>query len=324
MLEIFLQNFTSPIVLFFILGAFAGILKSDLAVPDSMGRYLSIYVMMSIGFTGGVQVSYIENFTYQILSTIILAISLSFTLPFLAYLLINKTTNLDKPTAAALAAHYGSVSIVTFAAAINFLILNNDTYSGYMSSILALMEAPAIVSGLYIAHVYAPETNIHPKEQAKLAYEIFANGAVLLILGSFLIGIISGKAGLQKVAPFLVDPFQGILCIFMLDMGLIVTKNIQNLQKITWSLILYGIYMPLINSLIGLFAAYLIGLSKPDALLFMALMASSSYIAVPAAMKLALPEAKESIYLPISLGVTFPFNITIGIPIYYIISKIIL
>ncbi|NDB82098.1 MAG: sodium-dependent bicarbonate transport family permease [Alphaproteobacteria bacterium] len=324
MLEIFAQNILSPIVLFFLLGAFAGILKSDLSVPESMGRYLSIYIMMSIGFTGGVSVSCIESFSYQILITIFAAISLSFLIPFLSFALIRWTANLDTPTAAALASHYGSVSIVTFAASVNFLILNQEVYSGYMSSILALMEAPAIVSGLYIAHIWAPETNIHAKEQKKLASEIFANGAVLLILGSFFIGAVSGRSGLEKVSPFLVSPFQGILCMFMLDMGLIVTGNIQNLRKITSSLVIFGIYMPLINSIIGLVFAYLVGLNKGDGLLFMTLIASSSYIAVPAAMRLALPEAKESIYLPISLGVTFPFNIIIGIPFYYFIANLIL
>ncbi len=324
MFEIFAQNALSPGVLFFLLGAFAGFLKSDLTVPDSMGRYLAIYIMMSIGFNGGVSVCTIEHFSTHILMTIICGIAMSFLLPFLGFYLLCNTTSLDKPTSAALSAHYGSVSIVTFAAAVNFLILNQEQYSGYMSSILALMEAPAILSGLFLAHKFAPETNIHSKEEWRLATEIFANGSVLLILGSFFVGFVSGVPGLEKVAPFLVDPFQGILCMFMLDLGLIVTRNMQSLNSITYSVIAYGIYMPLTSALLGLAISYCIGLSKADGVLFMTLMASSSYIAVPAAMRLALPEANSSIYLPTSLGVTFPFNILFGIPLYYLVASIFL
>lgn len=277
--------------------------------------------MMSIGFKGGVSASEIDSFTHQILLTIFSGVFLSFTIPFLGYTILNLTTKLDKPTSAALSSHYGSVSIVTFATAINFLQTNLVNYSGYMPSILALMEAPAILSGLYLAHRVAPETNTHKKEQMILAKEIFTNGAVLLILGSFVVGAISGKPGLDKVAPFFVAPFQGIICMFLLDCGLIVTKNIQNLRAISLPVLMFGIYMPLVCASIGLFFAYIIDLSQGDALLFIILSASSSYIAVPAAMRLALPEAKSSIYIPISLGITFPLNIILGIPLYYSVVK---
>jgi hypothetical protein len=321
LLEIFFQNLISPAILFFILGAFAGYLKSDLNVPESMGRYLSIYLMMSIGFKGGVSVSEIDQFSNNIILTISSGILLSFTLPFLGYFFLTKTTNLDKPTSAALAAHYGSVSIVTFATAINFLQTNNIIFSGYMVSILALMEAPAILSGLYLAHRVAPETNKHSKEERILAREIFTNGAVLLIIGSFIVGSISGNNGLEKVAPFIVDPFQGIICMFMLDMGLIVTRNLQHLKSISFSTVLFGIYMPIISAIIGKIFATFIGLNVGDMTLLIVLCASSSYIAVPAAMRLALPEAKSSIYIPISLGVTFPLNIMFGIPLYLWLSQ---
>jgi uncharacterized protein len=321
LLEDFFLNLLSPSILFFILGASAGLLKSDLTVPQSMGKFLGTYLMMSIGFKGGVSASAIDSFTHHILLTVFSGIFLSFTIPFLGYIILNLTTELDKPTSAALSSHYGSVSIVTFAAAINFLQANQAHYSGYMPSILALMEAPAILSGLYLAHRVAPETNRHKKEQMILAKEIFTNGAVLLILGSFIVGAISGKSGLDKVAPFFVEPFQGIICMFLLDCGLVVTSNIQNLRIISLPVIMFGIYMPLICASLGLILSYLIGLSQGDALLFIILSASSSYIAVPAAMRLALPEAKSSIYIPISLGITFPINIILGIPLYYSIVK---
>ena len=190
-----------------------------------------------------------------------------------------------------------------------------------MAAILAIMEVPAILSGLYLAHRVAPETNSHIREEKILAKEIFTNGSVLLLLGSFIVGITSGHEGLNQVSSFLVDPFQGVICIFMLDMGLIVTKRLQNLRLISASVILFGIYMPLFGAIIGLVLSHLIGLELGSSILFMTLCASASYIAVPSAMKLALPEAKESVYVPISLGVTFPFNIIFGIPLYFALAK---
>ena len=321
MIHILSQNLLSPTILFFVLGAFAGFLKSDLNVPGAMGRYLAIYLMMSIGFKGGVSVSEIEHFSNQILLTIIFSILFSFLIPFVGYYFLKISTKLDNVTSAALAAHYGSVSIVTFATGVNFLQLNDVAFSGFMAAILAIMEAPAILSGLYLAHKVAPETDKHVKEEKILSREIFTNGAVLLLLGSFLVGSISGTSGLQKVAPFLVDPFQGVICMFMLDMGLIVTKNLRNLKSIPLSVILFGIYMPLFGAMVGLILSMIIGLDLGSSCLFMVLCASSSYIAVPSAMRLALPEAKASIYIPISLGVTFPINIIFGIPLYFAIVK---
>ena len=245
----------------------------------------------------------------------------SYTLPFAGYFFLTKTSNLAKPTCAALAAHYGSVSIVTFAAAVNFLEISNITYSGYMASVLAIMEAPAILSGLFLAHRAAPETNTHSREERKLAKEIFANGAVLLILGSLIIGAISGKNGLEKVSGFLIDPFQGILCLFLMDMGLIVTRNLKNLRAISLNVVLFGIYMPLFSALISALAISYFVSNVGNLFLFMVLCASSSYIAVPAAMRLALPEAKPQIYIPISLAVTFPLNIIFGIPLYFYVAK---
>ncbi len=321
MLDIISQNLLSPTILFFILGASAGFLKSDLNVPDSMGRYLGIYLMMSIGFKGGVSVSEIESFSREIMLTIFCGILFSFIIPFIGYFFLKISTNLDRATASALSAHYGSVSIVTFATCVNFLQSKHIEYSGFMAAILAIMEIPAILSGLYLAHRVAPETNSHKKEEKILAKEIFTNGSVLLLLGSFIVGSISGKSGLNQIAPFLVNPFQGVICMFMLDMGLIVTRRLQDLRLISAKVILFGIYMPLLSVAIGLILSKLIGLDLGSSILFMTLCASASYIAVPSAMRLALPEAKESVYVPISLGVTFPFNIIFGIPLYFAIAK---
>ena len=323
-LQLVSQNIFSPAILFFMLGIAAGFLKSDLEVPESISRYLSIYLMMAIGVKGGVAISNTQDFSVTILAVIAAGIAMSLLMPFLAFALLRSTTRLDGPTAAAVAAHYGSISIVTFATATAFLKGNEIGYAGYIVAIVALMEAPAIFSGLYIAHKAAPETRSHKSEEKRLSREVFTNGAILLLFGAFAIGWITGQPGLDKVAGFLEAPFQGVLCLFLLDMGLTVTKNLNQLRAFTWQLVLFGLYMPLIGAGLGLSASWLIGLDLGTGTLFTVLCASASYIAVPAAMRLALPEAKASIYLPMSLAVTFPFNVAIGIPLYFAIASRIL
>ena len=309
------QNILSPAILFFALGIAAGFAKSDLEVPDSISRYLSIYLMMAIGFKGGVAIANTHELSGEVIAVIGAGFAVGFLQPFLAYGLLRLTSKLDIPTAAAVAAHYGSISMVTFATAAAFLKTNEVVYAGYIVAILALMEAPAILSGLFIAHRASPQTK-HINEENKLAREIFTNGAILLLSGAFLIGWITGQSGMDKVEGFLSTPFQGILCLFLLDMGLLVAKNLHHLKSFTWPLVLFCIYMPLIGASIGLFASRMIGLDVGTGTLFTVLCASASYIAVPAAMRLALPEAKAAIYLPMSLAVTFPFNVTLGIPLY--------
>jgi hypothetical protein len=313
------QNLLSPAILFFALGIIAGFLKSDLEVPDSISRYLSLYLMMAIGFKGGVAIANTHDLNGEVVGTIAAGIAIGFLQPFLGYGLLRLTTKLDSPTAAAVAAHYGSISMVTFATAAAFLKTNEVIYAGYIVAVLALMEAPAILSALFIAHRAAPETK-HASEEKKLSREIFTNGAILLLSGAFIIGWITGQPGLDKVEGFLVAPFQGILCLFLLDMGLLVAKNLHHLRSFTLPLALFGIYMPLIGATVGLLTSRLIGMDVGTGTLFTVLCASASYIAVPAAMRLALPEAKAAIYVPMSLAITFPFNVTIGIPIYYALA----
>ena len=323
-LSLISQNILSPAILFFALGLIAGLLKSDLEVPDSISRYLSLYLMMAIGFKGGVAIANTASFNDEILLAIGAGLIFGFLQPFLGYGLLKLTTRIDNPTAAAVAAHYGSISIVTFATAAAFLNTNSTVYAGYIVAIVALMEAPAILSGLFIAHRTAPETSSHTQEQKKLSREIFTNGAILLMSGAFLIGWITGPAGMQKIEGFINTPFQGILCLFLLDMGLVVAKNVHHLRNFTIPLALFGIYMPLIGACIGLGASWVIGLDVGTGTLFTVLCASASYIAVPAAMRLALPEAKAAIYIPLSLAITFPFNVTLGIPLYFAGAKALL
>lgn len=324
LLTLITQNILSPAILFFALGIIAGFVKSDLEIPESISRYLSIYLMMAIGFKGGVAIANTEDFNGEILTTIITGLVIGFLQPFLGYALLRLTTAVDRPTAAAISAHYGSISMVTFATAVTFLTTNEIIYAGYIVAILALMEAPAIISGLFIARHRMAKSNEVLEGQKKLKREIFTNGAILLLLGSFIIGVLSGQRGLDQTSGFLVTPFYGVLCLFLLDMGLLVAKNIQHLRHFTFSLIAFGIYMPLIGAAIGLVASKFIGLDLGTGTLFTVLCASASYIAVPAAMRLALPEAKPTIYIPLSLAITFPFNISLGVPLYFEIAKILL
>ena len=322
-LDLLAQNLLSPAILFFGLGILAGFVKSDLEVPESISRYLSIYLMMAIGFKGGVAIANTPDFNSEVLGTIFAGLVIGLAQPFLGYGLLRLTTKIDKATAAAVAAHYGSISMVTFVTATAFLKTGDVVYAGYIVAVLALMEAPAILSGLFIAHRGDPKTR-HVAQEKKLVREIFTNGAILLLSGAFLIGWITGQPGMDKVEAFLVTPFHGVLCLFLLDMGLLVARNAHHLRSFSPALIVFGVYMPLIGAAAGLVSSYVIGLDVGTGTLFTVLCASASYIAVPAAMRLALPEAKAAIYLPMSLAITFPFNVGIGIPLYYAASSMLL
>lgn len=318
----FLLNLSSPPILFFALGIAAGFLKSDLNVPEQISRYLAIYLMMAIGFKGGVALAETAEITNQMIMTILLGIATGFAQPFIGYALLRLTTKIDRPTAAAVAAHYGSISMVTFVTAVSFLDTNNVIYAGYIVAVLALMEAPAILTGLFIAHKAEPKTiQATEKAKPKLSREIFTNGAILLLTGSFVIGWVTGTSGMEKMHGFLVEPFHGILAFFLLDMGLLVSRQVHHLKEFTLRLVMFGIYMPLIGAAIGMGLSMLIGLDVGTGTLFTVLVASASYIAVTAAMRLALPQAKAAIYIPMSLAITFPFNIAIGIPLYFALAE---
>ncbi|MFN8694283.1 MAG: sodium-dependent bicarbonate transport family permease [Holosporales bacterium] len=315
--ESFLANFLSPGILFFILGITAGALKSNLEVPESISRYLSIYLMMSIGFKGGNALATSHGITDVAILTMLAGIGLGFLMPFIGFLLLRATTKLDPLNAAAVAAHYGSISMVTFAAAVSFLHGKGVEYQGYIAAIVALMEAPAIISGLYLARKFAPASATRDPNRPGILHESLTNGAIMLLMGAFFIGWMSGDAGMAKMKVFLIDPFQGVLALFLLDMGLLVVKHLSGVRSFSISLVLFGIYMPLIGAGLGLAIAAGLGLDVGTGYLFVILAASASYIAVPAALRLALPEANPGIYVPMSLAITFPFNVIVGIPLYY-------
>lgn len=320
--ELFAANLISPPILFFVLGIIAGTIKSDLHVPDQISRYLAIYLMMAIGFKGGVAIAETPDINAQVIATIAAGLAAGFLQPFLGYYLLRLTTKLDNATAAAVSAHYGSISMVTFVTAVSFLEGNNIIYAGYIIAVLAMMEAPAILSGLFIAHKTDPKTlKDADKKNKKLTREIFTNGAILLLSGSFVIGWATGPESMDKMHGFMVEPFHGILALFLMDMGLLVSREMHHLKEFSLKLCLFGIYMPLIGASIGLSLSYMIGLDLGTGLLFTVLVASASYIAATAAMRLALPEAKAAVYIPMSLAITFPFNIVFGIPLYYTLAE---
>lgn len=311
-LSLVVQNLTSPALLFFGLGLFSGLVRSDLSLPDSISRYLSLFLMMAIGLKGGVALANQTQLDTKLILTLLAGIGFGVFQPVIGYCLLRLTTALDQKTAAAVSAHYGSVSVVTFAAAVNYLKLNDMAFAGYMAAVLALMEAPAILSGLFLA-----QGGMKLSNPPKLIHHTLSNGAVLLLLGSFVIGWGIGQPGLKSLEGFIVAPYQGILCLFLLDMGLLVARTISSLKSFRPALLAFGLYMPLIGAGLGFLLGHGIGLDRGSGFLLTILFASASYIAVPAAMRMALPEADAGIYVPLSLGVTFPLNLCLGLPLYY-------
>ncbi|WP_306045976.1 sodium-dependent bicarbonate transport family permease [Nioella sp. MMSF_3534] len=314
------ENLLSPIILFFVLGFAAAYAKSDLTVPEAVAKAMSLYLLFAIGFKGGASVASHGVDTALILS-LVAGVVLSFVLPLVAFALLRVMSGLDVTNAAAVAAHYGSISIVTFVAGTSVLDSAGLAGEGFMVAVAAAMEAPAILAALWLIARYGDKTNSEEMD-GELLREILLNGSIVLLIGSFLIGAITGADGLARIESFIVAPFQGVLCLFLLDMGLVAGRGLRSAAGVLRpGLLAFGIVMPLVGSLFGLAAGILIGLSAGGVALFMVLSASASYIAVPAAMRVALPEANPSIYLTLSLGVTFPFNLTLGIPIYLAIAR---
>ena len=307
----------SPVILFFILGALAAFARSDLSVPEPIAKGMSLYLMAAIGLKGGVQVSAAGGSTEMALVSLA-GLTLSFTIPFLAFALLTRFGKLDRLNAGAVAAHYGSVSIVTFVTASEALTRGGLEPAGYLVAVLALMETPAILTGLMLAQ---REKSAAGAPGGHLYREVFLNGSVVLLLGAFAVGLIVGKEKYEAIKPVFTTGFSGILCLFLLDMGLIAVRRLRESRAMTWRLAVLGIAFPLINGGIGLAIALALGLDAGTAAAFAILAASASYIAVPAAMRMAMPQADPGIYLSMSLAVTFPFNIVIGIPLFTALAQ---
>jgi hypothetical protein len=294
----------------------ASLARSDLSIPEAIAKGMSLYLMLAIGFKGGASVAQ-NGVDATLLWSLLAGVVLSAAIPLIAFGALTLTTSLPRVDAAAIAAHYGSISIVTFLAAVQALQTAGIAHEGYMVAVAAAMETPAIIVALWLARKGGGGMD------SGTLREVLLNGSIVVLLGSFAIGWITGADGLKSIAPFIVDPFKGVLCLFLLDMGLIAGRGLRDARSsLTLPLVGFGIYMPLIGAVLGLVAAHLIGLSLGGTALLITLCASASYIAVPAALRLALPEARPAIYLPLSLGVTFPFNLTLGIPLYLTLASL--
>ena len=324
-LDLAIANLTSPVILFFVLGLAAALARSDLSVPEAVAKGMSLYLLLAIGFKGGAGVA-AHGIDAKLIAAFIAGILLSAVIPMIAFRLLTATSALSRVDAAAVAGHYGSISIVTFLAATQAISIAGLSAEPYMVAVAAAMETPAIITALWLAASSRSNTENGdaPGFNGSALREIFLNGSIVMLTGAFIIGLIAGEPGLQKISAFIVAPFQGVLCLFLLDMGLVAGRGLRGArQHLAFPVVAFGVYMPLIGATLGLLAGTAIGLSAGGVTLLATLCASASYIAVPAAMRLALPDANPSIYLPLSLGVTFPFNLAIGIPIYIFLAQLI-
>ena len=310
MFETAIQTFTSPVVLFFVLGLFAAFVRSDLAIPEPIAKAMSLYLMAAIGIKGGVAVSK-TGIDLTVVSALGAGIAAGFLLPFFAYAVLKSFGRLDRINSGAVAAHYGSVSVVTFVTAVEILTGQAREPGGYMVAVMAAMEAPAILTGLLLARGIGNKENT--QSTGDMLHEVFTNSSIVLLLGAFVIGMLAGAEGFAEVTPFFEAGFKGVLCIFLLDMGLIAARRMMDARSITWRLTAIAIFLPIVNGAIGTGLGVAIGLDAGSAAALGVLCASASYIAVPAAMRLALPEADPGIYLTMSLSITFPFNVLVNI-----------
>jgi len=317
-----MNNFLDPAILFFIFGVFAGCVKSNLEIPPQISRFLSLYLLMALGLKGGFAL-HKSGFTSEIGFSLGLAIFLAIIIPIIGYLILRRKLNAFD--AAAIAATYGSVSAVTFITATQYLDQFKVDYGAYMAAAMALMESPAIILAIILANKARASQFSESKSEStsisKILHESFTDGAQLLLLGSMIVGLISGDAGQKLMAPFSIDLFKGMLAFFLLDMGLMAARNLKGLRGKPPICLLYAIGSPLSHALLALLFCKLLGLPLGNTILLMVLASSASYIAVPAVLRHALPEVNPGLYMGMSLGITFPFNIILGIPLYTIIAK---
>jgi hypothetical protein len=310
-----ISTFTSPVILFFVLGILAAVMRSDLAIPEQFAKAMSIYLMIAIGLKGGVAVAK-SGLSVDMVAAMAAGAALSFFIPFWVAAVLRGFGKLDPLNSGAVAAHYGSVSVVTFVTAGEILGAQGLTAAGYMVAVLAVMETPAILSGLLLARkgavaVAGSSDALH--DRSELFREVFLNASVVLLIGSFVIGMVAGPKGFASVEPVFDVGFRGVLCLFLLDMGLLAARRLRESRAIAWRLALLAIAFPVVNGVLGTVTGVLLGLDTGTVAALGILCASASYIAVPAALRMALPQADPGIYLAMSLSISFPFNILFGI-----------
>ena len=327
-----MQSFIDPAILFFVFGIFSGCVKSNLEIPPQISRFLSLYLLMALGLKGGFALAK-SGLTAEVAISLAAAVVLAVVVPLMGYFLLRRFLNgFD---AAAIAATYGSVSAVTFITAVQYLDTRGIAYGGHMAAAMALMESPAIILAVVLANwtrqqarktEFAAVGSLPAQASSqtplkKILHEALTDGTQLLLLGAMLIGVITGEKGAAAMQPFAVDLFKGMLAFFLLDMGLLAARNMAGLRGLSLWLLVYALCGPLVHASLALLLAWLTGASAGNTALLMVLAASASYIAVPAVIRHAIPEARASLYFGMSLGLTFPFNILLGIPLYVLVAQ---
>jgi len=316
-LDLVQLNLLSPVVLAFLLGVLATLVRSDLRFPEALYASMSIYLLLAIGLKGGAELA--KTPLAEVWRPGLIAIALSAATPVWTYLILRKLGRFDVPNAAALAAHYGSVSAVTFFASVAFLDAARVPHEGFLPALLAVMEFPAILIALVLARLNQPEST----RWGEVFHEILSGRSILLLLGGLVIGLVAGKwgGGISSVAPLFVAPFQGVLMLFLLEMGMVAANRLREIGKAGFFLVGFGVTMPILHGMLGVWLGHLCGLSMGGSVILGTLASSASYIAAPAAVRIALPQANPGYYLTAAIGITFPFNLTCGIPLYYAAAR---
>lgn len=314
--NLLLNNLTNPTLLFFVLGIVATILKSDLEIPASTSKFISLYLLFSIGFKGGQELAH-SGLNREIIITLVLCMSMAAFVPLYTFYILKRKLSIQN--AGAIAATYGSVSAVTFVTATLFLESLKVSYGGHMVAAMALMEAPAIIIGVMLMRSYGGGTS---KTSFKdILRESLTNGSVIMITGSLIIGMISDVKGAEGIKPFTTDIFKGFLAIFLLEMGMVAARRFKAFKNYGGFVSVFAIAVPIINGLLAIAITHFFTIAPGNRLLIAILASSASYIAVPAAMKQAAPDADPGLYIPMALGLTFPFNITFGMPLYWMLIQ---
>ncbi|MCH7226011.1 sodium-dependent bicarbonate transport family permease [Haloferula sp. A504] len=318
-MDLLLQNLISPVVLAFLLGMVARWVKSDLEIPAAIYQALSIYLLFAIGLKGGVALS--QTPIANLLGPLGMTLLLGVVTPFSAFMLLSTFGRLDRIDAGATAAHYGSVSAVTFLAALEAVKIANLEADGFLPALVAVLEVPGIIVGLLLARPRSSGGNAGGATLREAVHEVVAGKSIFLLIGGTVIGALSGPAKFESVAPFFAAPFKGALCLFLLELGMVAAKRLGDLREAGWRLIVCGIVLPLVHGLLGTLGGHFAGMTPGGAAVLGAMVGSASYIAAPAAVRIALPQASPGIYLTLALGVTFPFNLSIGIPLFLAFAK---
>lgn len=307
-------NITNPALLFFLLGILAVQIKSDLKIPENSSKFISIYLLLSIGFKGGQELSH-SGMTMEVVWSMLLGVILAIAIPLVSFFILKRKMSVSN--AGAIAASYGSVSAVTFVTATSFLDFEAISFNGHMIAVMAIMEAPAIIVGVLLINYFKRDESKSTSKVSNILWHSVTNGSVLLIIGSMVIGLLASPAQAEGIKPFTTDIFKGFLAVFLLDMGITSGKELTVILRKGLYPFIFSTIMPFINGLLALMISMQITDVAGNQLLFAILGASASYIAVPAAMKQVVPDANPSLYLPMALGITFPVNVMIGIPFYY-------